>query len=92
MLVEQLASFKITLFCDGEEIDHGTGANVLGSPLKALKALVVMLAKDPDNPPLAPGEIVTTGVLTRAFPVKPGQVWSTKLEGLALESVRIKFA
>lgn len=90
-LVEQLASFRITLYCDGDEIDRGGGANVLGSPLKALKALVEMLAKDPDNPPLAPGEIVTTGVLTRAFPVKPGQTWSTKLEGIGLEGVQISF-
>jgi 2-oxo-3-hexenedioate decarboxylase len=91
-LVEQLATFRVTLFCDGDEVDRGTGANVLGSPLKALKALVEMLAKDKHNPPLAPGEVVTTGVLTRAFPVKPGQTWSTKLEGIGLEGVQITFA
>ncbi len=90
-LVEQLATFRITLYRDGEEIDRGTGANVLGSPLKALKALVEMLAKDKHNPPLAPGEIVTTGVLTRAFPVKPGETWMTKIEGIALEGVTIGF-
>ncbi len=92
LLVEQLASFKITLNCDGKEVDHGTGANVLGSPLKALKALVKMLAQDKNNPPLAPGEIVTTGVLTRAFPVKAGQVWSTRLEGISLEGVAVLFS
>ncbi len=90
-LVEQLAAFKVTLYRDGEEIDRGTGANVLGSPLKALKALVTMLANDRHNPPLAPGEIVTTGVLTRAFPVKPGETWMTRIEGIALEGVTISF-
>ncbi len=91
-LVAQLANFKITLFCDGEEVDQGGGGNVLGSPLKALKALVKMLANDPDNPPLAPGEIVTTGVLTRAFPVKAGQRWTTRLDGIGLENIDVRFA
>lgn len=90
-LVDELASFRITLYRDGEAIDRGSGAHVLGSPLKALKALVEMLARDEVNPPLAPGEIVTTGVLTRAFPVKPGETWMTQLEGIALEGVTIAF-
>lgn len=90
-LLDQLASFRITLSCDGEEVDRGGGANVMGSPLKALRALVEMLAQDRQNPPLAPGEIVTTGVLTRAFPVKPGQRWTTALEGLPLDGIEVSF-
>ena len=43
------------------------------------------------NPPLAAGEIVTTGTLTRAFPVAAGEEWSTKLTGLPLENARIRF-
>lgn len=90
-LLDQLSSFTITLMCDGEDVDQGCGANVLGSPLKALKALVEMLAQDSQNPQLAPGEIVTTGVLTRAFPVKPGQRWTTSLQGLPLDGVDVCF-
>ena len=33
---------------------------------------------DVANPPLAAGEIVTTGTLTRALPVAPGETWSTE--------------
>ena len=50
-----------------------------------------LLARDPDNPPLAAGEIVSTGTLTRALPVKPGETWMTKLKGIALEGVSLRF-
>jgi 2-oxo-3-hexenedioate decarboxylase len=40
---------------------------------------------------LAAGEIVTTGTLTRAFPVKAGEIWSTRLYGLPLDGIAIRF-
>ena len=51
-----------------------------------------LLAHDPDNAPLAPGEIVSTGTLTRALPVKPGETWTTKLKGIDLEGASLRFA
>ncbi|MCD6058949.1 MAG: Hydratase/decarboxylase [Thermomicrobiales bacterium] len=51
-----------------------------------------MLASDPVNPPLAAGEIVTTGTLTRAFPVATGETWATELTGIALDGIAIRFA
>ena len=51
-----------------------------------------MLASDPGNPSLAAGEIVTTGTLTRAFPVAPGETWTTEPKGVALDGVSIRFA
>ena len=53
--------------------------------------LVELLAADPLNPPLATGEIVTTGTLTRAFPVAKGEEWTTELTGIPLEGARIRF-
>ena len=50
-----------------------------------------MLAADPVNPPLAAGEIVTTGTLTRAFPVAAGEEWTTPLTGIPLEGARLGF-
>jgi 2-oxo-3-hexenedioate decarboxylase len=50
-----------------------------------------LLARDPDNPPLADGEIISTGTLTRAFPVKAGETWTTKLKGINLEGVSLRF-
>jgi 2-oxo-3-hexenedioate decarboxylase len=87
-----LSTFEIDLFRNGEPVDHGRAANVLGGPLSALRHLVAVLADDPDNPPLAAGEIVTTGTLTRAFPVFPGESWSTKLSGLPLDGIAVRFS
>jgi 2-oxo-3-hexenedioate decarboxylase len=85
-----LERFDIDLMCDGKVVDRGNARNVLDGPLHALRHLVEMLASDPCNPPLAAGEIVTTGTLTRALPIKPGEVWSTELSGIALEGIAIR--
>ena len=57
----------------------GRAANVLDGPLFALRHLAETLAQDPLSPALAAGEIVTTGTLTRAFPVAAGEEWTTHL-------------
>jgi 2-oxo-3-hexenedioate decarboxylase len=87
----ELSRFEIELFRNAAAIDHGPAANVLDGPLFALRHLVETLAQDPHNPPLAAGEIVTTGTLTRAFPVAAGEVWTTELRGIPLEGARIRF-
>jgi 2-oxo-3-hexenedioate decarboxylase len=72
-------------------MEHGCAANVLGGPVSALRHLVELLAVDPINPPLSAGEIVTTGTLTRALPVTPGETWTTELAGVALAGIRVRF-
>jgi hypothetical protein len=42
--------------------------------------------------PLATGDIVTTGTLTRAFPILPGESWSTTLHGIELGGRPVWFA
>jgi 2-oxo-3-hexenedioate decarboxylase len=86
-----LKRFAIDLHCDGRLIDRGSAANVLEGPVSALRHLVGLLARDQDHPPLAAGEIVTTGTLTRAMPVKPGETWSTSLAGIALDGITLRF-
>lgn len=86
-----LHGFTIRLSCNGEEVDKGGGANVLGGPLTPLRHLVAMLADDPGNPPLAAGEIITTGTLTGAFPIAPGERWATLIEGLPIAGIEIEF-
>jgi 2-oxo-3-hexenedioate decarboxylase len=86
-----LAAFEIDLACDGEVRDRGRAANVLDGPLSALRHLVEVLARDPAMPPLAAGEIVTTGTLTRALPVAAGQTWTTVLRGVDLPANRLRF-
>ena len=88
----RLSSFDIDLFRNGVHIDRGRAANVLDDgPLSALRHVVGLLAEDPGNPPLSAGEIVTTGTLTRAFPVSPGETWTTTLHGIDLEGARVNF-
>jgi 2-oxo-3-hexenedioate decarboxylase len=85
-----LTRFEITLSCDGTVVERGGAVDVLGGPLTALGHLVRLLAEDLDNPPLAPGEIVTTGTLTRARPVAPGQTWATAISGLPLTGIELR--
>jgi 2-oxo-3-hexenedioate decarboxylase len=90
--VRDLSTFRIDLKRNGIVVDQGQASNVLGGPLSALRHLVEVLAHDPVNPPLAGGEIVTTGTLTRAFPVAPGEIWTTEPKGVALDGIAIRFA
>lgn len=86
-----LSTFEIDLKRDGTVVDHGRATNVLGGPVSALRYLVDILARDQANPPLAAGEFVTTGTLTHALPVAPGETWTTELSGVALNGIRVKF-
>jgi 2-oxo-3-hexenedioate decarboxylase len=88
---KSLSSFAVDLLRDGEVVDQGHASNVLGGPLSALRHLVELLARDSVNPPLAAGEIVTTGTLTRVPPVAPDEIWSTALTGLALGNIAVQF-
>ena len=83
----ELATCEAELFCNGSSVHRGQAANVLGGPLKALRALVAVLAVDAHNPPLAAGEIVTTGSLTRAPPIAAGEIWTTRMTGMPLSGV-----
>jgi 2-oxo-3-hexenedioate decarboxylase len=81
-LVAQLHDCRITLKNGSAVADRGVGANALGHPLGALAHLAGALARQPQFEPLAAGEIVTTGTLTTAMPIKPGETWTSEYEGL----------
>lgn len=85
-----LSNFAITLRC-GDIAEPGHARDVLNGPLSALKHLVGLLAQDHHNPQVAAGEIITTGTLTKAMPVKPGERWTTELDGLPLAGIDIRF-
>ncbi len=90
-LVKEMKSFKVSLFCGGVLRDSGAGTNVLGSPLAALQHLVDVLAHQPNHHMLEPGEIITTGTLTNALSIKPGQTWHTAFTGIDLPGLQIGF-
>lgn len=89
---QALAAFPIDLRRNGQVVDRGVASNVLGGPVSALRHLMAVLDRDPVNPPLSAGEIVTTGTLTRAFPVAPGETWMTEPTGIPLEGITVGFA
>jgi 2-oxo-3-hexenedioate decarboxylase len=88
---DKLPLVEARLFKGERLVDRGVGANVLGSPLTALGFLVDVLRRQPEAPPLAAGEIITTGVLTDAHPVASGETWHTELAGLPLPGLKISF-
>jgi 2-oxo-3-hexenedioate decarboxylase len=90
--IAALETFALTLSRDGELVETGAGRNVLGSPLVALAHLVGVLAGQPGSEPLAAGEIVTTGTITLARAVQPGETWTTSLRGVSLPGLRIGFS
>jgi len=87
----ELATFAAGLSCNGVPRQRGGGALVLDSPLFALRHLVQLLADDPHNPPLQAGEIVSTGTLTLAMPVRAGERWTTTVTGIPLEEITLGF-
>jgi 2-oxo-3-hexenedioate decarboxylase len=89
---QTLSTFEIDLKRDCAVLDHGRATNVMGGPVLALLHLIDLLGRDQVNPPLAAGEIVTTGTLTRALPVSAGETWTTELTGVALDGICVRFA
>jgi 2-oxo-3-hexenedioate decarboxylase len=87
----ELATFEVELCCDRKVMQRGGGALVLDSPLCALRHLVELLAEDLHNPPLRAGEVISTGTLTLAMPVSPGEIWTTNVFGLPLNTIALQF-
>jgi 2-oxo-3-hexenedioate decarboxylase len=70
--------------------DRGHGALVLDGPLQALGAWVNAMAEHTPGWLPEPGEVVTTGTLTDAWPLAAGQVWHTRLQGVPLRGLVLR--
>jgi len=81
---------ELTLTRNGETVDTGVGANVLGGPLSALRHLVTTLHAD-GGPPLQKGEIISTGTITDAWPITPGDVFSARYGDTPLGTTTARF-
>jgi len=90
-IVATLSSVDVELSRNGAVVDRGRGSNVLDGPLQAIAHLMRVLAAQDRFPPLGAGEIITTGTLTAAWPVEPGQRWSTRLAGVGLPGAALAF-
>jgi 2-keto-4-pentenoate hydratase len=78
-LAVALASLRLSLYGNQVLKDQGVGANVLDGPLQALLYFVQALRSTPGAPALAAGDVITTGTLTDAHPVRAGEVWHSEI-------------
>lgn len=90
-LAAKLRDCKVALSRGGLVLARGTGANALDHPLLPIAFVADMLARQPAFEPLAAGEIISTGTLTAALPVKAGETWSSAYEGLPVTGLTLSF-
>ncbi len=88
---QALAAARVTLSRNGEQVDQGAGANVLDGPLQALHYFLQELRSCPGAADLQPGDVVTTGTWTDAWPVAPGEVWTAHFEA-PLSNLTVRFS
>jgi len=88
--VQALAGIGVELYCDGELKDTGTSGSVMGSPLNAIVHLMEGLRREGQTP-IRAGDLITTGTMTGAHPIAPGQRWATALSGTRLAGLDVTF-
>ena len=89
-VVGRLRAFTIAPAKDGDVQAYGAGANVLDSPLMAALHLVRVLREQQLFEPIQAGEIVTTGTLTPALPIRAGETWTTNLSGIDVPGLTLR--
>ncbi len=92
MLADDLAALQLELSCDGEPKERSGAAIVLDGPLNALRLWVDAMAEQTPDWPILPGDVVTTGTITDAWPLRPGQCWQTALSDARLAPLTLRTA
>jgi 2-oxo-3-hexenedioate decarboxylase len=88
-LASDLSALRVELLCNGEVKDRGVGSVVLDGPLQALKTLIDSMAAVTPQWHVAAGDVVTTGTITDAWPLAPGQHWHTGLSDMRLSPLSL---
>ena len=78
----ELLSLNVRLLNEGILVEEGRGANVLDGPISAIRFLMEGIAAMAGQRPLAAGDIITTGTVTDAKPISPGQNWRAEFFGI----------
>ena len=86
-----LVDLKVRLFKGASFEEEGTGANVLDGPVSAIRYLHKSLAGIKNQVLLSSGNIITTGTMTDAKPVFPGEKWTGKFEGIIESELSVGF-
>ena len=81
-LTEQLASFTVTLQKNGVAVAQGSGKNSLKSPALCLAELASAMSKAGE--PLQAGTLISSGTLTEAQLLSPGDAFTAVVEGIPL--------
>jgi 2-keto-4-pentenoate hydratase len=74
------------LYCNGEVVATGAGGAALGSPVISLAWLANTLGQQNDC--LRAGDVVLSGSVTAAQPVRPGEVWTAHFAHLGHVTAR----
>ena len=86
----KLANARVRLRRGDEAKEGGVGSNVLDGPLHALRHFLQAMRDCPGAPDLEPGDVVTTGTWTDAWPVAPGERWTAQFDA-PLRPLEINF-
>jgi len=88
---QRLAEARVSLCRGTDAVDQGVGANVMDGPLHALRHFLQTLRACPGAADLQPGDVVTTGTWTDAWPVAPGEQWTAAFD-IPLSPLTISFS
>jgi 2-oxo-3-hexenedioate decarboxylase len=86
----ELAAAHVALHRDGELVDEGQSSIVLDGPLSALRIWVDAMAAQAQRWPITAGDIVSTGTITDAAPMLPGQRFHTQLSDSRLPGIALR--
>jgi 2-keto-4-pentenoate hydratase len=88
-IAQALQTLKVSLRGGNEFSAVGEGRNALGSPLLALGFLARVIKGQAWAPPLAAGEIITTGTLTAPPHLRRGESYRVEVAGAPLAPLEI---
>ncbi|HEX4234709.1 MAG TPA: hypothetical protein VH041_10410 [Caldimonas sp.] len=86
----ELAALRVTLVCNGRDVEEGEASIVLDGPLHALRAWVDAMAVQTPHWPIRAGDIVTTGTITDAAPLHQEERWQTRLSDHRLAGMTLR--
>ena len=88
-LVDQLAAFTVSLQKNGEAVAQGGGKNSLKSPALCLGELSSAMTKQ-DDAGLSAGDLISSGTLTEAQLLAPGDTFTAVVNGLDVPTLTVR--
>lgn len=89
-LGSELAALRLELLQAGAPVDAGDGRIVLDGPLSALQVWLEAMRTHSPQWTVKPGDVVTTGTITDAWPLAVGQNWQTRLSDPRLAGLTLR--